>query len=109
VTVGDPYGSARTLGQAKRVAAIVVNVTVHDVVWAVYGNNTSKVLSVAPWPARVKTWKNSTAEGTNFVIVRTWLCSVNQEIQLKTLAVNTAQNVHKPCLDSAAAHSADDL
>jgi hypothetical protein len=91
--VGDSHADARTLGQAKRVAAIVVNVTVHDFVWTVCGKDTPEVFSVAPWPVRAKARKDSTAESTNFVIVRTWLCSVNHKIHLKTLAVNMAQNV----------------
>jgi hypothetical protein len=34
---------------------------------------------------------------------------MNHEIHLKALAVDMAQNVHKPCLDTAAIHSADDM
>src|SRR6266478_1283067 len=80
VAVGDPYRSACTLGQAKREAAIVVNVTVHDVVRTVRRKNTSKVFSVTPWPARAKARKDSAPEGPNFVIVGTWLRSMDHKV-----------------------------
>lgn len=109
MAVSDPYWNTRMLSQPKRVAAVVMNVTMHDVVWAVRGKDTPEVFSVVPWPFRAKAWKDSTAKSSNFVIVRTWLCSVDHKIHLKTLAVNMAQNVQKPRLDSAAAHSTDDV
>jgi len=86
-----------------------MNVTMHDLVRTAGRKDTSKVSSITPWALRPKARKDSAPEGANFVIVRTWLCSVNQKIHLKAPAVNMAENVHKPCLDSAAAHSADDM
>jgi hypothetical protein len=57
----------------------------------------------------MKTRKNSTAKRANFIIVRTRLCGMDHKIHLKALAVDMAQNVHKPCLDTTPIHPADDM
>ena len=70
-----------------------MNVTMHDLVRSVGRKDTSKVSSITPWALRPKARKDLAPEGANLVIVRTWLYSVNQEIHLKTLAIDVAQNV----------------
>ncbi len=94
MAVSDPYRNDRALGQAERITAIVVNVAMDDVVRTVRRKDTSKVLSVAPWPVKVQTQKDSAPEGSNFVIVGTWLRSMDHKVHLKPLAVDVAQNVH---------------
>jgi hypothetical protein len=47
--MGDPDRDASMLGQPERVTAVVMNVTVYNVVGTVLSENAQKVLGVSQW------------------------------------------------------------
>ena len=87
----------------------MVNVAVYYIVRAMRAERTAEISGVPPGICGMQAWDNLSAQGADFVVIRAGLRSVDQKIHLKSLAIGMAQNVHKPCLNPAAAHPSHDV
>ena len=57
----------------------------------------------------MKARDNLAAKGADFIIVSALLSGMDQKVHLEAFTVDMAQDMHEPCLDTAAVHSTYDM
>jgi hypothetical protein len=71
-----------------------MNVTVNDVVWSMFVDDTPEIGCISPGLVGMKTWNNFTADHANFVIVSAMFFCMNYEIHVESIAIYVSQDVH---------------
>ncbi len=107
--MSDTQWDAGSVRQVEYVAAIVIDMAVDHIIWAVLLENPPEVERICPGPLWVQTRDNLAAERPDLIVISAWAGGMDQEIQPETLAVNVTQDMHQPRLCTARIHTADDL
>ena len=87
----------------------MMDVAVDHSVGSMRSQDTLKIVRVSPRPRQVQAGDDLRAKGADFIVVGAGIDSVDKEVDPEAVAVNVAQHMHQPGLDSAPIHGADDL
>lgn len=97
------------IGNVEDESAVVMDVTVHNVIGTMLLQNLSEVSSVGPRTRGFNTRKDAAAQGAYFLVISAWSRGVNGDINLESLAIDVAENVHDERFGSCSVHPTDDV
>lgn len=90
--------------EAERVAAVMMNVAVEDMMGSILAEDPLEVLSIAPRARGMWAGDDSRPQGTDFFVKDTGLSGMNKKVHAKGITINMTKDMHQPSLNTAPVH-----